>query len=552
MQFVTLKPICTAFALASVSVVTAWGQHHHEPPAKTRPAELIEGIGDLHHPVSTKNTEAQRFFDQGLTMIYGFNHGESVRSFRRAAELDPTLAMAYWGVAIALGPNINAPMEPEAHKEAWAALQKAKKLAAHASRREADYIHALSARYDSDPKADLAPLQKKYADAMRELAQKYPDDLDAQTLFAESLMNLYPWKLWTANGKPAPVTLEAVDRLESVLERQPSHMGANHYLIHAVEASPAPQRALSAAKRLSSLAPAIGHLVHMPAHIFMRTGDYEAAAKANIDAAEADSVYLARGGVDGPYRAYYAHNLHFLSAAYSMQGRYADSLRAAEETRRVLEPIGLDVPGFEPFLTAALLVPVRFRDWDKVLAADEPSKNLKTTHNLWHFARGMAFAARADIKGAVTEREQFLEAVRSLPKDRKYGNNTETEVMQLPLFILNAKIAMARNDMPQALGHLREAVAAEDRLSYNEPPDWYYPPSREALGSLLLQAKRFEEAERVFRADLKLNQRNGRSLFGLAESLRSQNKTDEANLVEPLHRAAWAQSDRPLIMSDLF
>jgi tetratricopeptide (TPR) repeat protein len=542
-------------ALAAVACATLLpAQHHHEPPRGEAKAavRLLAGNGNLDHAVTTRNKEARQFFNQGLAMVFGFNHGEAIRSFQRSAELDPTLAMAHWGIALALGPNINATMEPDAHKQAWEALQTAIRLKSQASPRERDYIDALSVRYTADPKADTAPLQEKYANAMRKLAEQYPDDLDAQTLFAESLMNLYPWKLWTLDGKPAPVTEEAVRILESVLIRDPLHIGANHYYIHAVEASPTPQKALMAADRLGKLAPGIGHLVHMPSHIYMRTGDYEAAAQANIEAAAADKAYLEAGGVGGFYRALYAHNLHFLSAAYSMQGRYKDSLAAAEETLRALAPLTVAIPGFEGPAAAAMLVPVRFRDWEHVLATPEPDPKQVTMHNLWHFARGMAYAGKGNVPAAAIERDKFREGVGKVPKDRTYGTNPERDVMQLAWFLLDAKIALASEDFATAIGHLKEAVAAEDGLSYNEPPDWYYPPSREALGAVLLQAGRHAEAESVFREDLRRNQRNGRSLFGLCESLKRQGKTDTASLIEPQYRVAWSKADRPLRVEELF
>ncbi|HYO82360.1 MAG TPA: hypothetical protein VES20_13235 [Bryobacteraceae bacterium] len=541
-----------AIFLAAAAACLA--QHHHDPPANAvkAAARLIPNTGNLHHPVSTKIAEAQQFFDQGLRMIYGFNHGEATRSFDRAAQIDPRLAMAHWGVALALGPNINAPMDAEAHAKAWAAIQSAIRLKKYASPRERDYIDALAARYVADPKADIAPLQHKYADAMRQLALKHSDDLDAQTLFAESLMNLYPWKLWTLDGKPSPVTEEAVRVLESVMERDPQHMGATHYYIHAVEACPTPQKALAAADRLGRIAPGVGHLVHMPAHIYMRTGDYEAAARANAEAAAVDKAYLEAGGVDGIYRAYYAHNLHFLSAAYSMQGRYKLSLEAAEETGRVLGPLATVIPGIESQVVSAILVPVRFRDWDRVLSIPEPDVKMMSIRNLWHFARGMAYAGKGNVGSAVKERDRFREGVSNLPADRVYGNNPEKDVMRLPLFLLDAKIAMARKDFSGAIGHLKEAVAAEDSLSYNEPPDWYYPPSREALGSVLLLAGKHAEAEAVFREDLRRNQRNGRSLFGLCESFKGQNKTDQAMLIEAQYKTAWSAADKPLRAEDLF
>jgi tetratricopeptide (TPR) repeat protein len=307
-----------------------------------------------------------------------------------------------------------------------------------------------------------------------------------------------------------------------------------------------------AADRLGKLAPGLGHLVHMPSHIYMRTGDYEAAAQANLEAAAADKAYLENGGVGGFYRGLYAHNLHFLSAAYSMQGRYGASLQAAEETLNALAPLAQALPGFEGPATTAMLVPVRFRDWDKVLSFPEPDAKQLTMHNLWHFARGMAYAGKGNLGAAAAERTRFREGVAKLDKDRTYGTNLERDVMQLATFLLEAKIALARKDFTGAMGHLKEAVAAEDALSYNEPPDWYYPPSREALGSIQLLAGRHAEAESVFREDLRRNQRNGRSLFGLAESLKGQGKTDSATLIEAQYQRAWSKADRPLRVEDLF
>lgn len=512
----------------------------------------MDGIGDARFPVSTKNVEAQRFVNQGFAMIYGFNHGEAARSFRRAAELDPDLAIAWWGAALTLGPNYNAPMDIEAHKQAWEALTEAKKRAGKATPRERDYIEALSVRYAEDPKTNVVKLQLAYADAMRSLAKKYPDDLDAVTLYAESLMNLNPWKLWSPDGKPGEHTEEIVELLESVLQRNPDHLGANHYYIHAVEASTKPQRALESANRLGRLAPAIGHLVHMPAHVFMRVGDYEGAARVNIAAAEADRVYLEKGGVKGIYLSYYGHNLHFLSAAYSMQGRYAEALRTAEECRRIVAPVAAEAPGLEAMMTAYLLVQVRFKKWDEILKQPAPASAEPALVNLYHFARGMAFAAKQKASDAARERDLFRAGIEKIPADRTFGMNTEQAVMGIAMHILEAKIAISRSDVEGAIDHLREAVAAEDRLTYNEPPDWYYPPSREALGAVLLSAGRAAEAESVFREDLKRNQRNGRSLFGLVESLRAQKNADNAAMIEPLYKLAWAKADAPLTVSQMF
>src|SRR5882724_3145634 len=326
-----MKPSLLAFTLLLLSVNTQ-AQHAHDPARDAKPAALTPGLGDVHHPVSTSNPEAQRFFDQGLALVYGFNHDEAVRSFKRAAELDPQLAMAFWGVALALGPNINMPVDAEHEQAAYEAVQKAMSLAAKASDAERAYIDALARRYSNDPKADLQKLSVDYKNAMSDVSRRFPDDLDAATLYAESIMDLRPWQFWSRDGKPAEGTAEMVGVLESVLRRDPQHTGANHYYIHAVEASPHPEWALPSAQRLKVLAPAAGHLVHMPAHIDIRAGNYEAAARSNAYAAEADREYFKVTGQVGMYpMMYYSHNLHFLAVAHSMQGRYQDAKRAADQ-----------------------------------------------------------------------------------------------------------------------------------------------------------------------------------------------------------------------------
>lgn len=542
--------------LATIILGTATlaAQHHHEPPrdAVTQPVPLWENIGRLNHRVTTANSEAQKYFNQGLTFVYGFNHAEAVRSFQRAAEMDPKLAMAQWGVALALGMNINVGMNPEDKPVVLAALKKARELAPTASQREQDYVAALAHRYSEDPKAKQPALEQKYAGAMRALAAKYPDDLDAATLFAESLMNLNPWRLWTNDGKPNTHTEEILQVLERVLDREPEHMGANHYYIHAVEASPWPARALPAARRLAAQAPAAGHLVHMPAHIYMRMGDYEAAAQANLAAVEADRDYLKRSGVKGVYQAYYAHNLDFLSAAYSMQGRYADAYKSSVECRAVLGPMVDMLPFFESVLAYPLMVQTRFHRWDELLEQATPEAKYKTATNLWRFTRGMALAGKGRLPEAEKLRDELARELEAIPADRNYGQNPERSIMRIAMADLEAKIAAAKGDLPAAVKHLREGVAVEDGLHYNEPPDWYYPPTREALGAALLQSGRAAEAEEVFRADLIKNRRNGRSLFGLWEALKAQGKKDEAALVEPLFQTAWSRAEQPLTARDLF
>jgi tetratricopeptide (TPR) repeat protein len=367
--------------------------------AQSNPAGLIPGIGQLHHAISTKNPEAQRFFDQGLTLVFAFNHEEAARSFRRAAELDPQSAMPYWGVALALGPCINLDVDPPHEKAAYEAVQKAIALSSGVGEIERAYIQALAKRYSADPGVNLRKLDADYAHAMGELSKRYPDDLDAATLYAESLMDLHPWKLWSLDGRPAEGTNEIVAVLESVLRRDPNHIGANHYYIHAVEASPHPEWALASAKRMETLAPAAGHLVHMPAHIYMRVGEYTAAARSNALAAEADRVYLRATGTTGSmYDAmYYAHNLHFLAAADSMAGNLVAAKRAADELVAHVGTMVHSMPTAEFYMPTPMFVLVRFHRWDEILKVPAPEPSLAMTTAFWHFARGSAAAATGQI-----------------------------------------------------------------------------------------------------------------------------------------------------------
>jgi tetratricopeptide (TPR) repeat protein len=510
-------------------------------------------MGSLNHPVTTQSAEAQKFFNQGLTLLYGFNYPEAARSFRRAVELDPEMPMGWWGLAVALGPNINEPLFPQNSQPAYDAARRAKSLAPRAAPRERMYIDAVVAHYVPDPQpADRSSLDRAYAEAMKRLAEAWPDDLDAQTIYAESLMNLTPWRLWSLDGKPGTHTLEIVRLLESVLDRDPGHLGANHYYIHAVEASPNPEKALPSGYRLGPLAPGAGHLVHMPAHVFMRTGDYERAAQANIDAAEADRKYFETSGADGIYSTYWSHNWHFLSAAYSMQGRYRDAFESVRRAAGIMAPMAKQIPIFESFLSFPVLVQLRFHRWEELASSEAPPDGSITSRNVWRMARAHAFAALGRKTDAERERKAFLDGLRDLPEDRTYGQNPERAVMQIGEKTLDARIAAASGDWAKAVRHLRDAVAAEDKLNYNEPADWYYPPTREALGAALLRTGQAAEAEQVFRGDLRINRRNGRSLFGLMESLKAQGKMDEAALIEQQYKTAWAKADAPLRLEDLF
>jgi tetratricopeptide (TPR) repeat protein len=531
--------------LSAILTVPVFGMEHQHA-SKTKSPILMSGLGNHHHPIATSNSQAQKFFDQGLTLVYGFNHAEAIRSFQRAAELDPKAAMPLWGIALALGPNYNLDVDPAAEKAAFDALQNALKLAPAAPPNERAYIEALTTRYTDDPKADLKQLGHNYSQAMRKLWEQYPDDLDAATLYAESMMNLRPWQLWTADGKPAEGTEEILNVLESVLNRDPNHVGANHYYIHAVEASPEPERALPSAERLESLVPAAGHLVHMPAHIQMRTGDYKGAAISNDRAAKIDEQYIRTTQAKGVYPAmYYNHNIHFYSAACSMQGRYADAKRSADQLGRNVLPLVKEMPMVEGFVSWPCFVRLRFHKWDEVLKLPEPDKSLPITNAAWHFARAMAFAGLKNVDQAVQEQQLSRAASKQIAKGALFGLNLAENVMKVADLVLEARIAEARGDTKPAIEIWRKAVQAEDSLSYDEPPGWFYPV-RESLGGALYRDGQYQQAEQIFREDLTHHPRNPRSLFGLMESLKAQKQDSDAAWVQRQFQESWRMADTSL------
>ncbi len=531
--------------------VTAFSQHGHAPAKEAAPVALEAGLGDINHPVSTSNPEAQKFFNQGLAYLFAFNHAEAVRSFQQAAKLDPQLAMAYWGASLALGSNYNAPADGPALVQAYSNLQKAKELAPKASEHERAYIDALSKRYVADINADQSKLALDYKNAMGELAKHYPDDLDAATLYAESMMNLRPWKLWSHDGKPAPETLEIVAVLEGVLRRNPNHTGANHYYIHAVEASTNAERALPSAARLGKVAPKAGHLVHMPSHIYVRTGDYKEAAQVNVDAIAADREYIAKTGSQGLYTMmYYNHNIHFLAAASAMKGRYADSIKAARELEANVKPHVKAMPMLEMFVPYSLVSLTRFSRWDDVAKEPKPAPELKITTGFWHFARGSAYAATNQVAKADEELTALQALIKTIPADAPMGNSGAVNVLKVADAALAGKIAYARGDKEAAFNLLTKAVAAEDATSYNEPSDWDLPV-REFFGGALLASGEYAKAESVFRAEIEKHRRNGRALFGLAESLRKQGKTSSAQMVQVEFETAWQNADTKLSVDAL-
>ena len=489
-----------------------------------------------------------------MRLVYAFNHEEAARSFQRAAELDPKLAMAWWGVALAVGPNYNLPVDSEHEKIAADAIDRAKSESASAPQIEKDYIAALAKRFTHDAQPHYHQLDEDYSNAMRELSRKYPDDLDAATLFADSMMNLRPWKLWNTDGTPAPGTGEIVATLEGVLRRDPNHIGAMHLYIHAVEASPHPERALSDADRIATLAPAAGHLVHMPAHIYERTGNYDGAREQNAAAAKADENYAASTGSQGMYMMmYYSHNLHFGAIAASMQGHCAAAKQSAEQLANNLRPMAKEMPMVEPFLGIPLAVAVRCGRWDELLAISEPTGQTPVLKAFWLYSRGMALAARGKTSEAEALQKQLAEIEKATSRDEVFMppvENHSWQIFHIASDVLAARIAAARGDKPAAIGLLRDAVANQDQLLYDEPSDWYYPV-RESLGGMLLQNGDAKGAEQVFREDLAQNPRNPRSLFGLAEALTRQDRAYDASWVKQQFETAWQGADVVVKVEDL-
>jgi tetratricopeptide (TPR) repeat protein len=503
---------------------------------------LQENLGRLHHSISTTVPLAQRYFDQGLLLAYGFNHDEAIGSFREAARLDPKCAMCYWGVAFALGPNINSPMDPAANAPALDAVREARARAQYATPQERGYIEAIAARYSADTTRPRAARDSAYASAMRDVSRRFPDDFDAGTLLADAMMNLSPWNYWQPDGTGRPGTNEIVSTLEKILQRDSTHIGACHFYIHAVEASFQPERALPCAERLPGLAPGAGHLVHMPAHIYMRVGRYRDAVIANEHAAHTDEVFIERRHPTGAYNFYYAHNLHFLWAAAQMEGRSAEALTAA---RSLGKAVPLDAyrqgPVFEFVLPTTYFALVRFGKWDAVLAEPALPADLTYSRAIWHYARGRAFAAKRQLDQARAELDS-LTTIRNAIKDRPLGFQTAGTLLGVAQHTLMGVIAAQRGDTNGAVSHLQQAIQVEDGLTYDEPPPWYYPV-RHTLGALLLAARRAPDAEAVYRDDLKRNPENGWSLFGLARALNDQGKKQEADRVSQRFRTAWERAD---------
>jgi tetratricopeptide (TPR) repeat protein len=539
-------------SLISLVFLAASSAGQHKEAAVKTPDLALTAVGRQHHAIHTSNQEAQQYFDQGITFIYGFNHEEAARAFEQAAKLDPASPMPLWGVALAVGPNYNADVDPEREKIAFATIQKAQKLAEHAPQVEKDYVATLVIRYSGNEKPDYKRLAQDYAKSMKALAEKYPDDLDAVTMYAESLMDLNPWRLWSPAGQAGENTEEIIRVLESVLARDPNHAGANHYYIHAVEASSSPQRALPSAKRLEAMVPQAGHLVHMPAHIYIRTGDLDAAVRSNVLAVKADQKYALEAHQTGSIYdlMYHSHNEHFIAMAASMAGRYAEARAAADGLAKRIEPHAQAMFMLDPFIATPIWVDARFNKWDAILSRPEPPRFMPFTHLFWAYSRALAFTARGNTEKARSERDAFEKEASAAPGDAPFGQNKTKDVLAIALHVVDARIAGALGKTSDSIDHWRKAAELQDALIYDEPADWYYPV-RESLGAALICSGDARAAEQAFRDDLQRNPRNPRSLFGLLNALKAQKREDAAAWVEREFNKAWSTADTKLEIAAL-
>ena len=531
-------------------------QEHHHPPgmptaeSASAPTPLYENLGSLHHTVTTQSDKAQQYFDQGLRLTYAFNHDEAIKSFKQALVYDSTCAMCYWGIAYALGPNINLPMDSSLVRPAWDASYNAVRLSVNVSPQEQAYIDALSKRYSADPKANRAALDTAWARAIGAVSRKYPDDADAAVLYAESLMDLRPWNYWSNAGKPlAPSTKEQVKVLEQVVKRNPDHPGACHFYIHAIEASPEARKALPCAQRLGSLMPGAGHLVHMPTHIYIKLGEWDLAAEDNAHALHADEEFINERHPTGVYPlGYYTHNFHVMWYALNMLGRSEDALKAARTIGERISPeVVKQIPSLEYFSPTVLYTLVRFSRWDDILKQPAPAAHLRYTTAIWHYARALAFTAREQTDSAAVERDSMVAIADELPADQMLNLNSSKSLLEIAKAHLAGEMAAQAGQVDEAVAQLEAAIQGEDQLVYDEPPAWYMP-LRQRLGTILLAAGRPVRAEKVFREDLDRRPENGWSLYGLAQSLRAQNKLKPAEKIDERFERAWKTADVKLAL----
>ncbi|HJS72775.1 MAG TPA: hypothetical protein VJ921_00710 [Vicinamibacteria bacterium] len=543
-----LAAVTASFGMAQTQ--TPSHQHYKEDEKAMKPAPTgqlaprLQNLGPHTFPVTTLSRDAQLFMNQGLNLAYGFNHAEAGRSFREAARLDPNLAMAYWGQALVLGPNINAAMAPEEEPKALELVQKALSLKSNGSPREQAYIDALAKRYTGKPE-DREAANKAFAEAMREVAKAFPDDLDAQVLYAEAMMDLRPWGYWMPDGEPHEGTSEIVSLIESVLEQDSHHPLALHLYIHLIEPTETPEKAEFAADRLLTLMPGAGHMVHMPSHIYQRIGRYEDAARSNELASLADEDYITQCQAQGLYpMGYYPHNVHFLWFAASMDGRGQVAIDSARKlASKVTDEALKEVPMTAGFRVVPYYALTRFGRWDEMLKEPAPPASSLYLTGVWHYARGLAFVG----KGKLAEAEKELAEVKRIAKDPAlefslFSPNVASVIFSIAPDVLGAEIAAAKKNYDQAISQLERAVRIEDSLVYTEPSEWHYPP-RHALGAVLLEAGRAREAETVYWEDLRRNRENGWALYGLVKALEAQGKTEQAALMKSRFETAWARAD---------
>jgi tetratricopeptide (TPR) repeat protein len=521
---------------------------------EVKQAPLFDNLGTLHFPITTNSELAQKYFNQGIILAYGFNHEEAFRSFEEVSRLDTNCAMAYWGMAYVLGPNINLPMDAGVVHTAYEAIQKAISLLDDETQKEKDFVMALSVRYSAEAMEDRTPLDQAYSDAMRNLASKYPDDLDAATMFAESIMDLNPWDYWLKDGTAQPWTPELLAVLESVIEKNPEHHGANHLYIHAVEASKNPHRGLASADRLRFLAPGAGHLVHMPAHIYIRTGKYHEGSLANIRAVKSDEEYINQCNQQGFYPlSYYPHNYHFLWATATLEGDSKTAIDAALKTSQKPPDSLMDVCGYQTlqhFAAIPLYAYVTFGKWEEILGYEKPSDERPYILAVWHYARSMALIAKNNLSEAeneIVELDSFRgnETIDSL---FIWGFNSAGILVDIASEVANGELEAKKKNYSDAIAHLKKAVEFENTLIYDEPPTWFYP-CRQNLGAILIWAGRYAEAENVYKENLAEIPDNGWGLFGLHQALLKQGKTEEAAEVNNKFIEAWKYADVQLTSS---
>ncbi|HWV31592.1 MAG TPA: hypothetical protein VN038_18160 [Dyadobacter sp.] len=518
-------------------------------------APMLDGLKGIDFKITTSSSEAQAYFNQGLMLSYGFNHAEAARSFYQATRLDSTCAMAYWGYAYVLGPNYNAGMEPDNFQRAWAAAQKAEKLSAQCTPKEKALIGALTTRYTEIPPANRAPLDIAFAAAMKKVYDQFPSDPDIGALYAEAQMDLHPWDLYdkkTKASKSWTPALLAV--LESLLKKNPRHPGAHHLYIHAVEASATPEKGLASAALLDSLVPGAGHLLHMPSHIYILTGDYHLGSLSNVSSVEADSNYITTCHAQGAYPlAYFPHNYHFLVATAALEGNSKQAWLAARKVQHYTAKEVMRQPGWgtlQHYYTIPYYVAAKFSMWDTLLAEPSPGKDLIYPQAIWHYARGMAFLGKHDLPHAQEE----MKALAALASDTTlkditvWNINTSVDLVQIASKVLSAGIAVQQNQLDKSAALLREAIALEDNLNYNEPPDWFFSV-RHHLGAVLLKAGKNAEAERIYRQDLLTWKKNGWALIGLYNALAQQKNTSEAQSVKSAFDRAWQHADIKLAAS---